>query len=433
MPLQVTGKFRLMGPTTKNNMKNLILGFLILTSITTKAQLASARSKKKTEPVGYFINDSFNRGSLGSNWTMSGTANWNLDGTDATTDSGTGVIDSRIRYAGASNDRGNSYEDCYMEARIQLLSTPSSTTIGIALMFADFATPDGRRDILGQLYLSTSATLGGEAIIQTYNGTTNVVVAQSAGNLVRTNGDWYYMRLTRAIVGNKNNYTMYARKESDGTNVSSTWDEPLSHPQSAFGNSTGQFAISSLGGIIKIDYFRVWVNDKKNAHAVFVGDSKTHGAYSTDMATRYVANVFPANSYAISAGSGDGVDRVVNKVQTIIEMKPKNVLIMIGGNDVRNATASGTWQANMNSVRSSIKTALPGCQIYWLQYPEETALDISPVNTYIQSKIADATYAGDIYIPITINTGTDLVGDGVHPDQSGHDEIAADIQSALGL
>ena len=387
------------------------------------------------QAFGELLNDSFNRSSLGSEWvTLGGT--FSTDGSDLNISGGTGTFLNRIRWAGASNDKGHSFENCYMEARVQLNSTPSATTYGISLAFGDFHDPDGRRDVHGQLYMTTSGTIGGKALIQTYGGGalqaswTNALVAQSAGSLTRNSGEWYLMRLTRAIVGNKNNYTMYAKRELDNSEVTATWDEPLIYPQTSFGNSTGQFAIHSIGGNIKVDYFKVVVNDLKYIHDLFVGDSITHGAYATNLSTRFAASV--SDSYQVSAGSGDGTKPVLDKIVNLISYNPVRVFLMIGGNDILNGVASGTYQANYTSIVTQLKAA--GIQVIHLLATPRTPTNITALNTWIQSTFTSDVIV-DTFTPL-LGSGTSLnatydCGDGVHPNQSGHTLIASTIVAAV--
>lgn len=406
----------------------------VVVTASNSAGSASATSKNFdigfAEVFGIILNDSFNRGAIGASYTVTSTTQTvSLDGANMNLSGGNGTFANTIEWL-----YGNSFEDVELECRHQLNSVPGASTFGIGIGFKDFSSPDGRRDVIGQLYLTTSGTIGGEALIQLWDGTTNTLEAQSAGNLVRNSGEWYILKTRRHIVAGKNRYTVTAIRELDSSEVSTFWEEPLSYPQTKFGNSTGNFCIYNIGASIKVDYLKITVSDLKKVAAVPVGDSKTHGAYATDQTQRWAANVYPSGAYSISAGSGDVTQRVLDKIQNLIDYNPRRYLIMIGGNDIRSGVSSATWQANLNSIRSQLKTAHPNCIITWCGYPQETSIDVTPINTYILAKIADLTYSGDTYInTYPLNTGTDLTADGVHPDPSGHTTIAANAVAGLNI
>lgn len=385
------------------------------------------------EPYGLFLYDSFNRAVLGSDYVILGSSTWTPNGPGLDISGGAGTFTHRMRYGGPNNTAGHAYEDFLIEWRFQLNSVPSGATTGIGVGVSDFHTPDGQRDVIGQLFMSTSATNGGKAIFQTFDGTTNVIVASSAVQLVRNNGEWYRVYYRKSLKNKLNTFELEGIREADGSSSGvATWTEPLSYPQTSFAFSSGQFAVWSVQGNIKLDYLKITVFDKKRVQDLFVGDSITHGAYATNMATRWAANV--SDSYSISAGSGDGVDRVLDRIQSIVNYDPARVFLMIGGNDILNGTSAATYRANYLAVVNRLKSER--IKVVHLLATPRTATDITPLNNWIKSEptfITDQII--DTYTPLK-GSGTSLAaafdaGDGVHPNQAGHSLIARIIRDNI--
>lgn len=390
---------------------------------------SSGQGGEVPEEFGVILEDFFNRLSIGDDYNETGASDFTLDGTDLICTNGALDASARLEWL-----YGNSFEDYEIEARIQLNTTPSTTTYGLAFGMRDFSNPDGRRDVWGQLYMTTSGTIGGEALIQTHNGTSATLQAQSAGNVVRASGAWYIVRFKRYISGGLNTFECSATKESDGSVTGSAiWTEPLSYPQTHFSTSTGNFCIYNIAASIKVDYLKITVHDRKNIDSLIIGDSITHGAYATDMDGRWATQVGGTRtSYSVSGGSGDVTQRVLDKIQNLIDYNPTRALLMIGGNDILFSVAQATYRANYTSIRNQLVAA--GIQVVHLLATPRTTTDITALNTWIQATFTTDTII-DTYTPLK-GTGTSLhatydAGDGTHPNQAGHDLIASTIIAAL--
>lgn len=382
------------------------------------------------EPFGLFLFDAFNRPVLGTDWPFIGSSTWTPNGPGLDVSGGAGTLTHRMRYGGPGNLAGHAFEDFLYEARIQLNSVPGVSTVGVGFGISDFANPDGQRDIIGQLYMSTSGTLGGEAVIQTFDGTTNAVVAQSAGSLTRNNGEWYRVAMRKSLANKLNTIAVTCVRELDGSTVSTSWTEPLSYPQTSFSFSTGDFAIWSISGNVRIDYVKITVYDLKNVQDLFVGDSITHGAYATNMATRWASNV--SDNFSVSAGSGDGTQRVLDRIQNIVNYNAQRVFLMIGGNDILLGVATATYRANYRAIVARLKAEK--CKVVHLLATPRTPTDITPLNDWIKSEFA-LDQIIDTYTPLK-GSGNTLAsdydsGDGVHPNQAGHDLIRRTIKANI--
>lgn len=129
---------------------------------------------------------------------------------------------------------------------------------------------------------------------------------------------------------------------------------------------------------------------------------------------------------SIMAGAGNKISDVLKIVPYVISLSPKNVILAIGSNDVRQGVASGTWQTNYQSITDQLVAA--GINVIHLKPMKENSLDLSAQRNWIET-----TYPGkfiDTWHPST-RTGFILAADGIHPDIKGHRWILDLLRSKL--
>jgi len=122
------------------------------------------------------------------------------------------------------------------------------------------------------------------------------------------------------------------------------------------------------------------------------------------------------------AGGGAQTSEVVAGFDELTLINPKNVIIMIGGNDIDFGVPSATYEANLDSIRTHFQGL--GSNIIWCYNTPRNVTDITAVNTYI-----GANYSADTIIEETFTDfddgGTGMMSsfnsdDGVHPGGWGH-------------
>jgi lysophospholipase L1-like esterase len=148
--------------------------------------------------------------------------------------------------------------------------------------------------------------------------------------------------------------------------------------------NTGHFTIWGQGGTFRINKFSVSNNELKNPNILLLGDSKTMGYGATDFYNTYpgILGRYYSN-LAISAGFGDKTSDLLSHLDEIIKIAPRQVVLMIGSNDLRFGISDGTFQANYSVITSRLEQA--GIQVIHLSPSFEVDLDLTGQYTYITS------------------------------------------------
>lgn len=97
-------------------------------------------------------------------------------------------------------------------------------------------------------------------------------------------------------------------------------------------------------------------------------------------------------------------------------------MLNIGSNDKRDGVTLAQWKTNYDSIVSQLSAA--GISVYHLLQLNETVLTFTDYNAHI-----NATYSASKIV----DAGTiSLDGDGIHPSQTGMDEIYSAIVAQIG-
>lgn len=167
--------------------------------------------------------------------------------------------------------------------------------------------------------------------------------------------------------------------------------------------NTGHFAIWGQGGTFRINRFSVSNNEIKNPNILLLGDSKTMGYGATDFYNTYpgILGAYYSN-IAISAGFGDKTADLLNHLDEIIKIAPRQVVLMIGSNDLRFGVSNTVFQENYSTITSRLQSA--GIMVIHLSPSFETGIDLTEQYTYVTtnySPVVDIFYmsreAGMLY------------------------------------
>ena len=125
--------------------------------------------------------------------------------------------------------------------------------------------------------------------------------------------------------------------------------------------------------------------------------------------------------------SGDKTAEVVSTTDEVIALNPRQAIVTIGSNDLRNGVSSGTWQANIDTIYNRYTRA--GIEVYFdLMY--ETDEDQSTLVTYLSSTYP-TRYIGAGYTA-TQNCASCLLADNIHMTAYGNRKwIDAVAQSGM--
>jgi lysophospholipase L1-like esterase len=198
-------------------------------------------------------------------------------------------------------------------------------------------------------------------------------------------------------------------------------------------HNTGCPFIGTAGGTQTVRNWTFSTTEKCNLNALVVADSLGHGSSATTIGNRW-ANILLSNSvkpWAVNSGPGDSTSSVLAKVNEIILIHPKYVLLQAGGNDVRFGVADATRNANYDSFVSQLTKA--GIRVIHILAGADSVWDMTSWNARLTS-----TYTGtvDCFTPLWSGSGFSLnsaydAGDGTHWNNAGHKINAKKVASQV--
>jgi lysophospholipase L1-like esterase len=143
-----------------------------------------------------------------------------------------------------------------------------------------------------------------------------------------------------------------------------------------------------------------------------------------------------------SMGREPDVDALAARLVAAVAGVPtRQIVLFIGTNDFGLGTARATFRANYGALLDGIRSRDTGASVYCVKPLPRTdqatpngagavladyAADIATVqSTRTWATLADASG--------WINTGTDVVGDGIHPNDAGHGKVLTQVRALVGF
>lgn len=191
------------------------------------------------------------------------------------------------------------------------------------------------------------------------------------------------------------------------------------------------FAFGAMGrSDVSFDYYLVTTTEELNPAYLFVGNSITTGYNATTADSAY-ANILKratTDSVQIYAGGGMGVDEILLAMHNLVAINPQYVFLNIGTNNTYNSPNSVKYQTIVDSFTNRGFTVFP-CLIVNGGDPTSGGGWNQWIKTTYASSYIDLWTAG--WNTMTIGNGE--MYDGVHPTLSGHQKLAALIQTLKPL
>lgn len=379
---------------------------------------------REPQKLGTIVTDTFS--SL-KDWTQVGGGTFTPSGAGLSVSGGTtNYTTNYIKYAPLPN----SFEQWKMSMEFTPTISGSGILIGIhSIMNDSFSTLN--RSFYGRW--ASTATHFGAYIITFYEGTgtTATAAATTAVDAAYTLGvDDIRLEFER----NKDLYTVTCTNLMTGVSRSSSYT--AKNANTVVPNNAGLFCIHALGGSQTVKHIKVTSDCQKNARAVFVGDSITHGLDANLLVGRYSDRVFRALSgsgrHEVFAGGNDRTLCYTNT--TGLEMlSPDYVFMAIGTNDLAGGVSESTYKANYTTIRNNMVSA--GSSIVHLATIPRDTVDVRPFNAWKRATFPQDIYI-DTYTPLATSSSTytlraSLTTDGVHPNDTGHVIYANTIRNAM--
>lgn len=375
--------------------------------------------------IGQIFTDTFDRGSLGANYTTVGSPTITMSGTDMVMSGGAGTYAKYTKYSAYTTCFENWTIVCNFKAVTQAVTT-EGTFIGIKTSSAF-----GNRSVVCSFAHGTGAGSKGKTFIlagTTAPDTYSAALGTSSAQAVVA-GDEIRMTITRAGL----TLTCLTENITGGTSTTVSYSFPLTVSLATYMHNTGCPFIGTLGGTQNIHDWTFSTTEKKNIKTLVVADSLGHGASASVIGNRWANLVLSSstNSWAVNSGPGDASASVLAKVNEILLINPKYVLLQAGGNDVRFAVADATRNANYDSFVSQLTAA--GITVIHLLAGADSTWDMTAFNTRTLSVYPTAV---DCFTPLWSGIGFALnatydAGDGTHWNNAGHTVNANTVRTAV--
>lgn len=385
---------------------------------------AGATTQSLTQPYGtIFSETSF---SSASRFPIVGTGI--TRGTNKLTTSGNPTLFASyvVHDDAASPFRHTCLENWKMRARIKTPSSLNNSSYGIGL---------GVRSTNAFDPYSTSMRWSwdsGANFIYLYYKTSISMQIVSTTKYTPQPNTYYWVEVTRA----KDSFTY---KIFDGaTGATQLYSVTLTFPTFTAGNyikahNTGQFVLYQFGGTNEITNWEVSTTALKNADYAAIGDSNMHGMFATNNSQRWVENAMTASgkTFNIFAGISDRSSDVLQRLPEVIALKPKNVILSIGRNDLANSVALSTVQTNITNIINQLEAAGITVKLAGVIASNISVASLQTfyngksnqqVNAYAATKAASSTALNTTY-------GS---GDLIHLNASGNTMLSNLLQTILG-
>lgn len=258
----------------------------------------------------------------------------------------------------------------------------------------------------------------GKGFIFTGNGGTFTQRAVSAA-LPLSNNDVIELTVQR------NGYTFDCKSKNitTGDSVTVSYDYPVTSTSEPVMLPTSRPAIYQLNQANQtVLSWSFTDNTPTNPYLLVIGDSKTAGHNATTAAGRYVSQLQAAHpdSVVVFSGYGDELTDAVKWLALVRKVRPQNVVIALGSNDVRNSRTEAATLENLSRLYEACKFV--GANVYYLAMGENS------INQSFLWQQAMAMVGSDNMI-ITYPA---LAGDGVHLlNTAAHTTVATSIETKL--
>jgi len=327
-------------------------------------------------------------------------------------------------------------------------NTPAATTYGIAVGFRSANAHGELHSAYAWLDLTNGVTNRGRISLYEVEGSSpnfNLMSQSGAGSrLTIANGDTitFTVRFSNSLFEGT---AVQTGSVSDSTSIIGGWRFHNVPPADQQMPNTGRWSIVILGGSQAITSWTI-TDDPVSILMLYrdfilVGDDnvigqwqeQTVGGSAADRwSERFLVSV-TTKTGNFSAGPGDCTSEVILKLPALLALKPRYVVLNIGSNDIAEGVSSGTWQANLVTIRNTL--VAEGIEVIWLYIMPRNDFDVTPVNTFIAATFTDTIV--DTFTPLK-DGGTGLnatydFGDGRNINYAGANLIFSTLSGALAF
>jgi len=383
---------------------------------------ANVNTNERVLPeLGQRINDNFNRGSLGGNWTLVGSSTFTIVSNQLQISGGTNVNTDYIYYSAYASSNLSSWT---VDMDI-IPGTINSTSYGVSI-----TVPGGVSASNIYVQVSLDATNLGRLSIST-NQAGDVINSQ--GRLGITTGDNLHMKM-KLIKGGRIIATL-----TNTTTKYSIVVEYQAHRNLGYSTGAGytglhRFGIGSFGGTHVVDNFTVTANTPVGVDFGFVGNSISFGFNSNDIIDTWPEIIGEKTGALIDVHACAGCGSSSMNTSEVLAMGAKTLIIEIGSNDINGLGAAGAFTA-LNTFVGGLTGYTAGTNMFFMLALPRNNAAFATFNGLLVSNFPNAII--DCYTEaLTVGGNAFYVNytdDGTHPNAQYHYMMAEQVINTLNL
>lgn len=377
---------------------------------------------------GAYVNSTV--GEIFNETSFASTGNFPITGTSITRSAGqldmTGnptLFTSYVLFDDATNaHRYTALEKWDQWVRVKVSDTKTSTSYGIGIGVLSANGWDIKSTSVRWSWDNSGA---GKVYLYNVNALTNQIV--SGTSLVATADTFYWVHINRQY--NVITTEIY----SDAMSLLFTLAQSFTMSSGyVVPHNTGRFCLQHFGGDgVEVTDWIVSSTEMVGADYCGVGDSNMHGMHVATVAERFmnIAAATAGKSVVVNAGISDRTAEVLLRLPEVIALKPKNVILSIGRNDIADGVAQATYEANITTIITDLEAA--GITVK-LAGVFASNVNVSSLQTFYTGK-ANTQING---YTTTKGAGTAInatynAGDNIHFNTAGNAAIAAAVATIM--
>jgi lysophospholipase L1-like esterase len=187
-------------------------------------------------------------------------------------------------------------------------------------------------------------------------------------------------------------------------------------------------------GTVYVESVSFTINHRKPVRFIVVGASISDGYNASDYAHSYVSIIQSNFSETVcnDSSSYNSTSNSVSVLPEILAHQPGTAILMIGGNDLLFGYPTAQWQLQYSNLVAQLQAN--GVKVKHCLNTPRNNTDLRPLNNWITNNYPAADII-DTWTPLLqgtymLNPAFDS-GDGLHPNDAGHQLIGQIISSRL--
>jgi lysophospholipase L1-like esterase len=374
-----------------------------------------------TAPIGIVWSDDFNRASLGTNWTILGSAAATIVANEIQLSETNTAYSRQVYY-----QPWLTCSDHWTLRWTQRFSALDSSSLGVGVGLKNFQAAGGD-DVGYNALLSGAGSSLGKMQIEKYTGTSQTNLSSGTAMTLSAR-DILDCSLTRSL------WTLTATASNRANSQVSTSVFSFTLADAFATPPISRICLYPLRGTLFLDNISFALDRRQPAHFIVIGGSTSEGYRASTPSKGYVSLLQTNYLEAVcnDSGSWNTVTNSVSVLPEILAHRPAVAIVMIAGNDLAFHYPASQWQSGYSNLVFQLQAS--GARVKHCFPTPRNNVNLLPLKNWISTNFP-AKDVIDTWTPFL--TGTSSLkpaydgGDGVHPNDAGHFLLSSIIRTNL--